>query len=66
MVEENVGSVMVVACNAPNRITGVLTRGDLVTAHSRRLKEARDADRHISIRQAIRKRLRKRGPETKF
>jgi CBS domain-containing protein len=66
MVEENVGSVMVVARDAPNRITGVLTRGDLVTAHSQRLKEARDADRHISLRQAIRKRLHNRGPETKL
>lgn len=59
MVEENVGSVAVVARSAPQRIVGVLTRGDLVTAHSRRLKETHDANRHIRIRQALGNRSRK-------
>ena len=58
MVEENVGSVIVVARDAPQRLLGVLTRGDLVTAHSRRLRETHEASRQIRIRQAIRKRLR--------
>lgn len=66
MVEHNVGSVIVVTRDAPTKITGVLTRGDLVTAHSRRLKETRDADRHIRIRQTIRKTLRRHGPDAKL
>ncbi len=66
MVEHNVGSVIVVAREAPQTITGVLTRGDLVTAHSRRLKETRDADRHIRIRQTIRQTLRRRGPDAEL
>jgi hypothetical protein len=37
----------------------VLTRGDLVTAHSRRLRETHEANRQIRIRQAIRKTLRR-------
>ncbi|MBS0486577.1 MAG: hypothetical protein JSS13_04495, partial [Proteobacteria bacterium] len=45
---------------------GVLTRGDLVTAHSRRLKETRDADRHIRIRQTIRKTLRRNKPQSRL
>jgi H+/Cl- antiporter ClcA len=57
MVEENVGSVIVVARDAPQRLIGVLTRGDLVTAHTRRLRETHSADRLIRIRQAIRRRL---------
>ncbi len=59
MVEENVGSVAVVTREAPEKIVGVLTRSDLVTAHTRRLSEARDANRQIRIRQAIRDRLRR-------
>ena len=59
MVEEKVGSVAVVTREAPQKIVGVLTRGDLVTAHTRRLSEARDANRQIRIRQGIRDRLRK-------
>jgi H+/Cl- antiporter ClcA/CBS domain-containing protein len=58
MVAENVGSVIVVAPQAPQRLLGVLTRGDLVTAHSRRLRETHEASRHIRIRQALRRRLR--------
>ncbi|MBS0567738.1 MAG: chloride channel protein [Proteobacteria bacterium] len=59
MVEEKVGSVAVVTREAPQKIVGVLTRGDLVTAHTRRLSEARDANRQIRVRQAIRERLRR-------
>ena len=60
MVEENVGSVLVVARDAPERLLGVLTRGDLVTAHSRRLHETHVADRHIRIRRALKQRFGKR------
>jgi H+/Cl- antiporter ClcA len=60
MVEENVGSVLVVARDAPQKLLGVLTRGDLVSAHTRRLQENHDADRHIRIRQAIKKGMRKK------
>ncbi len=60
MVEEKIGSVAVVARAAPKKIVGLLTRGDLVTAHTRRLSEAHDADRQIRIRKAIRERLRKK------
>jgi CBS domain-containing protein len=66
MVEHNVGSVIVAKREAPTKLVGVLTRGDLVTAHSRRLKETRDADRHIRIRQTIRKTLGRRGPDAKL
>ena len=59
MVEHGVGSVLVVARDDPGRLLGVLTRGDVVTAHSRRLREKNEADRQIRIRQAIRQRLRK-------
>ena len=58
MVAENVGSVIVVAREAPQRLVGVLTRGDLVTAHSRRLRETHEARRELRIRQAISRRLR--------
>jgi H+/Cl- antiporter ClcA len=58
MVEENVGSVIVVARAEPQRLLGVLTRGDLVTAHSQRLRETHEASRHIRIRQAILRRWR--------
>ncbi len=59
MVQENVGSVVVVSRAAPQKLLGVLTRGDLVTAHSRRLHETHDANRHIRIRQAIKQRFNK-------
>ncbi len=57
MVAENVGRLVVVAQDDPNRIVGILTRGDLLAAHGRRLKEARDAARHIRIRQTLKRRF---------
>jgi hypothetical protein len=39
-----------------------LSRHDLVTAHSRRLRETHEANRHIRIRQAIRQRFGKTPP----
>ncbi|MBS0431623.1 MAG: chloride channel protein [Proteobacteria bacterium] len=57
MVAENVGRLVVVAHGDPNRMVGILTRGDLLAAHGRRLKEARDAGRHIRIRQTLKRRF---------
>jgi H+/Cl- antiporter ClcA len=59
MVEENVGRVLVVSADEPQRLIGILTRGDLLAAHARRLREAHDSNRQIRIRQEIRKRWRK-------
>ncbi len=60
MVEHDVGSVLVVDRHDPQRLLGLLTRGDVVTAHSQRLRETHQADRQIRIRQAIRQRLQRR------
>jgi H+/Cl- antiporter ClcA len=60
MVEENVGRLVVVTREMPHRLRGILTRGDLLAAHARRLREAHDANRQIRIRQEIRKRLKKK------
>lgn len=57
MVAENVGRLIVVGTEPPQRMVGILTRGDLLAAHARRLKEAHQAGRHIRIRQAIRRRI---------
>jgi len=63
MVAENVGRLIVVAARAPHGMVGILTRGDLLAAHTRRLHEAHDADRHIRVRRAIRSRWQRgRGP----
>ncbi|WP_434027077.1 chloride channel protein [[Pseudomonas] boreopolis] len=47
MVEADVGRLVVVARNAPHAMVGILTRGDLLAAHARRLRQARHADRHL-------------------
>ncbi|HWG10395.1 MAG TPA: chloride channel protein [Rhodanobacteraceae bacterium] len=57
MVAENVGRLVVVAPDDPSKMVGMLTRGDLLSAHSRRLKEARDANRHIRIRQTLKRKF---------
>jgi CBS domain-containing protein len=49
MVAENVGRVIVVATQAPHGMVGILTRGDLLAAHARRLREASETARHIRI-----------------
>jgi len=56
MVAHDIGRVIVVGEAAPHPVLGILTRGDLLAAHARRLKEAHHADRHI--------RLRRRAKET--
>jgi len=49
MVAQNVGRVIVVAAQAPHAMVGILTRGDLLAAHARRLREASETARHIRI-----------------
>jgi CBS domain-containing protein len=47
MVEWEVGRLVVVSREAPHRMVGIVTRGDLLAAHARRLREARHASRHL-------------------
>ncbi|MFK2901869.1 chloride channel protein [Dyella jejuensis] len=47
MVECDVGRLVVVSKDAPHRMVGVITRGDLLAAHARRLREARELSRHL-------------------
>jgi len=49
MVAEQVGRLIVVSQTAPHRLVGILTRGDILSAHARRLREARLKDRHIKL-----------------
>ncbi|HVV97421.1 MAG TPA: chloride channel protein [Rhodanobacteraceae bacterium] len=57
MVEQNVGRVLVVGADDPDRLIGILTRGDLLAAHARRLRETHAAGRHIRVRQALKRRF---------
>ena len=52
MVETGVGRLVVVDEADPSRMTGFLTRGDLLAAHARRLRETREAARTIRPRAA--------------
>jgi H+/Cl- antiporter ClcA len=52
MVTANIGRLIVVG-GEPQRMVGILTRGDLLAAHSRRLRETHEAARHIRIRRAL-------------
>lgn len=61
MVAENVGRLIVVAQDDPEKMVGILTRGDLLAAHGRRLKEARDTARHIRIRQTLKRKFGRAG-----
>jgi CBS domain-containing protein len=47
MVAEQVGRLIVVSQDAPYKLVGILTRGDILSAHARRLREAQDKGRHI-------------------
>jgi chloride channel protein, CIC family len=53
MVETDVGRLIVVGQHAPHRMVGIITRGDLLAAHARRLREARDASRHLGKKPAV-------------
>lgn len=52
MVESDVGRLIVMAKDAPHRMVGIITRGDLLVAHAQRLKEAREASRHLGRKPA--------------
>ncbi|MDE2306449.1 MAG: chloride channel protein [Gammaproteobacteria bacterium] len=50
MVTHSVGRLIVVADAAPHAMVGIITRGDLLAAHARRLRESREAETHIRLR----------------
>ena len=54
MVDEGIGRLPVVPRNAPRTVVAILTRGDLLSAHKRRLHEVRHA--HQGIRWPLRSR----------
>src|SRR5690606_41872293 len=51
MVAEGIGRLVVVGVDAPHPLVGMLTRGDILSAHRKRLKGAREGGRHIRIRE---------------
>ena len=50
MVAENVGRMVVVSEEDPRKLVGIITRGDILTAHAKRLREARHSSRHLRFR----------------
>lgn len=48
MVEAHVGRLVVLASGSRSQMVGIVTRGDLLTAHSQRIKEARQSGRHFA------------------
>ena len=55
MVAEDIGRLVVVGVDAPHPLVGILTRGDILSAHRRRLKGAREGGRHIRIRETLKR-----------
>jgi CBS domain-containing protein len=55
MVDANIGRVIVVGVDPPHRLLGILTRGDLLSAHRKRLKGTHEAGRHIRWRDTWRR-----------
>ncbi|MEO6908750.1 MAG: chloride channel protein [Abditibacteriaceae bacterium] len=55
MVREDVGRLPVVKRDAPGKIIGILSRGDILSAHGQRLKETHDKIRSIRITKSLRK-----------
>ena len=49
MVEREVGRLVVLSQQTPHRMVGIITRGDLLAAHARRLREARHASRQLDL-----------------
>jgi CBS domain-containing protein len=47
MVEADVGRLIVLGEAGSHAMVGIITRGDLLAAHARRLREARHASRHF-------------------
>jgi len=56
MVAEDIGRLIVVGVEPPHRLVGILTRGDILSAHARRLKETREASRHLKPERLLRRR----------
>ncbi len=52
MVGEQVGRLIVISQDAPYKLVGIITRGDILAAHARRLREASVKDRHIRLRKS--------------
>jgi H+/Cl- antiporter ClcA len=50
MIKESVGRLPVVVPDNPHKVTGWLTRSDLLNAHRQRLEDASSFTRHLSIR----------------
>jgi H+/Cl- antiporter ClcA len=63
MAEQNVGRLLVLDGQNNKRVVGMLTRSDLISAHSRRLKEGRRRRRYLSLKtyQRIRRHRVRRG-----
>jgi chloride channel protein, CIC family len=49
MVAESVGRLVVVSKDNPHQLVGIITRGDILASHARRLREARFKGRHIKL-----------------
>jgi CBS domain-containing protein len=49
MVAEKVGRLVVVSKGDPRKLVGIITRGDILTSHTQRLREARFKGRHIKL-----------------
>jgi hypothetical protein len=60
MAIENVGRLLVVDPADPARLLGVLTRGDVIAAHTRRIRENDRMRRQISLHTWRRMRARRR------
>ena len=54
MARENVGRLPVVARDDPARVIGILTRSDVIAAHSRRLDSERLREPHYRFRKSLR------------
>jgi CBS domain-containing protein len=62
MVAEKVGRLVVVSKDNPGKLVGILTRGDILAAHARRLREARDSSRHLRFRDGLKPQPRTGNP----
>ncbi|WP_426661515.1 chloride channel protein [Rhodanobacter aciditrophus] len=56
MVAEGVGRLVVVGKDDPHKLVGILTRGDILAAHARRLREARHSARYLRFRDGLKPR----------
>ncbi len=56
MVAESVGRLVVVSKDNPHKLVGIITRGDILAAHARRLREARHSARYLRFRDGLKPR----------